>query len=543
MKKVINFLENTKIPIDIWFFFLFLFSFSLSIRKIILYFPIQGTFNEYSGIYVYMSDILLVLTIILWLFTILYNNKYHPSTVSLWITYEKHKLSTMSRLFLNDYFISLPFLLVIWSFLSILWASNQNVALFRSLKLLEFYLLYLYIILRLIPQMFHVKQIISSPCQKEDQGGVARVQRGTSFTEWNIPIVIIIVIGTIQSLIGIIQVFIQQSLGLSLLRESLISPSLPGVAKIMFHGEHYIRAYGLFPHPNILGGFLLFSIFLTNLFIRVLHTKQSMSSPYQGEGGRRPDEVRDVPHGTIFTNLLYFSLAVQFLALILSFSKSAILGLAIALLYIYVPHLPSGKKVEYLRNCFTPAPLVSNVPRGIFENFTGWNNSRIRIIILVILVIITLLFISKQDLGENLNQSIEERLTYLNVSRGTILASPILGVGIGQFVWNMERYSPIPLEAWQLQPVHNVFLLIWSELGIIGVGIFIYWLYRVFTTKSILCNDNNYLSNVIPLRYFKGILLGFIIIMLFDHYFWDIQQGSLMLWMTMGFIAGLSNQK
>jgi hypothetical protein len=50
------------------------------------------------------------------------------------------------------------------------------------------------------------------------------------------------------------------------------------------------------------------------------------------------------------------------------------------------------------------------------------------------------------------------------------------------------------------------------------------------------------LSILILLSYFRGIMLGIIFIMIFDHYFWDIQQGSLMLWMTMGFIAGLNKK-
>jgi len=137
----------------------------------------------------------------------------------------------------------------------------------------------------------------------------------------------------------------------------------------------------------------------------------------------------------------------------------------------------------------------------------------------------------------------------------------------------MAKYVP-KLETWQFQPVHNVFLLIWSELGIVGLGLFIYWLYSMFHVKqltpspyqgegarradevrvnlnktgnrevatsdeSILQNKSNYLSNNRLLRYFKAILLGFIFIMLFDHYFWDIQQGSIMLWMILGFIAGI----
>ena len=42
--------------------------------------------------------------------------------------------------------------------------------------------------------------------------------------------------------------------------------------------------------------------------------------------------------------------------------------------------------------------------------------------------------------------------------------------------------------------------------------------------------------------YFKAILVSFIFIMLFDHYFWDIQQGQILLWLLFGIIVG-NNRK
>jgi len=57
--------------------------------------------------------------------------------------------------------------------------------------------------------------------------------------------------------------------------------------------------------------------------------------------------------------------------------------------------------------------------------------------------------------------------------------------------------------------------------------------------NSILCNDVSYLSIRTTLHYFQGILLGFVFIMLFDHYFWDIWPGQVMLWLVMGIIAGI----
>ena len=518
--------KNIKIQPDIWLFFLFLFTFTLSIRKVILYFPIQRTFNEYSGICIYISDILLVLTIILWLFSILCNNNIKLSIHKLWISCHKHKLSTLSSPLSWGYQLLALLLLILWSFLSIAWSNNQPIAIFRSIKLFEFYILYLYIIFRIVPR----GTILWKKC-----------------STWNIFMLTIIITSFIQATIGIIQVIIQRSIGLFWLKESLISPSIAGVAKIIIIGQKYIRAYGLFPHPNILGGFLLFSIIVTLLYLKLFHVEHSnapLSFIRRGAGGEVEGFI--VPRGTI---VLYLILFIQLLALFLSFSKSAILGLVITLAYIYAPRLSHGMfHVEHsLRSGTFWKKLCST-----------WNNSRTRIAILSLLIVTLALFMTSPDLKANINQSLQERLTFLNVSRGTISANPLIGVGMGQFVITMQKYSQINLLGWQFQPVHNIFLLIWSELGIIGLILFIYYLYKMFRTcpvecstwnirnlygeehnNTILNNNLDDLSIITSLRYFKGILLGFLFIMFFDHYFWDIQQGSLMLWMVLGLIAGL----
>jgi hypothetical protein len=75
------------------------------------------------------------------------------------------------------------------------------------------------------------------------------------------------------------------------------------------------------------------------------------------------------------------------------------------------------------------------------------------------------------------------------------------------------------LQSWDYQPVHNIYLLILAELGIIG---FILWLIPVlFLTKksSFICS------------------LLFIVILaisLFDHYFWTLYFGILLFWLTLG---------
>src|SRR4030042_357815 len=147
---------------------------------------------------------------------------------------QKYVISKFKNRSMSFWCGGLPLLLVFWSFISILWSENQNIALFKAIKLLELFLLYVYIIYRIVSRGTIIKNTFK----------------------------IIITFGLIQAIIGIWQFIIQHSIGIFWLFESHISPNIDGVAKIVLDGDKFIRAYGLFPHPNILGGFLLISIIL-----------------------------------------------------------------------------------------------------------------------------------------------------------------------------------------------------------------------------------------------------------------------------------------
>ena len=617
--------NNFKSQPDIWFFYGFLATFTLSIRKVIIFYPMAGSFNEYTGIYLYLSDIFLLATLVSFLIIILcnkYNILSSSNTVPRLPSEMFHacpvKCSTLAQsnvprgtyltgrniLYGVEYILGrktiyIGLAIIIWSFISLIWAQMYPLALFRSIKLLELFCLFLYIGFRIVPRGTILKRIFQ----------------------------IIIIIGLIQAIIAILQFILQHSIGLFWLKESLISPNIAGVAKIVVSGERIIRAYGLFPHPNVLGGFLLLSIIITfwyrHLF-RVKHaTTLSLDLKYDNvpRGTISDDEtsvkpktnksITDVPHlfsrmfhveqflwsGT--SRLLSFALIIQILAQMLTFSKSAIIGTFIVLLAFYY-------------NIRRSALAQSNVPRGTY--LTGWNNWILRgkygtcfkntkIIVLIILIVTMSLIILKPNLNSIFFQSLNERLIYLNVSpariamqriaggRGTVddMRTFIFGVGQGQFVPSMDKYANSTLENWQYQPVHNIFLLIWSELGIVGLGLFIWLLWKLFHVKQ-FTNKNVpsqqytkcstlFPSNVPPQKeancstrnnwllrgrrgtyltgwnnsntrsahgtitvqtIFKSILIGCIFIMLFDHYFWDIQQGQIMLWMTLGFLAGES---
>jgi hypothetical protein len=510
--------NNFKTQPEIWFFYGFLLTSMLSIRKVVTNHLIAGSFNEYSGTYIYLSDLFLFAMWVSWLISILYNKNIILSII---------RLKNVSR---RTFLILLaPLLLVTWSFISIKWANAPQIALYRSFKLFEFYLFFLFL-------------VINRKC----------------FT-WNIiknVFKIVIFIGVINSLIGILQFILRHSLGLFWLKESLISPEIPGVAKIILSSEKYIRAYGLFPHPNILGGFLLISIILTFTYKKIFTGNNNVS---------RTAYKTKMFHGEHFSflgNGVFLSIAlwIQIAGEILTFSKSAILSLILAIVYIF-------------RN--------SLVPRGTFKKVIGRQTKFGRIhqirnmegkpLILkkaffLIIIMFLLIYLVQLDFGAILINSFKERLFYLDIAKNIIFSNFFSGIGAGQFVLGMQSYSSQVILNWQFQPVHNVFLLILAELGLVGVSIFLWFVWKVFHMKQsekktkTECSTWNETrceaysqrssenvppgtielqSNLTPI--FKAILIGFFMISLFDHYLWDIQQGQIMLWLALGLLVGAAD--
>ena len=75
------------------------------------------------------------------------------------------------------------------------------------------------------------------------------------------------------------------------------------------------------------------------------------------------------------------------------------------------------------------------------------------------------------------NRALSDRIFYNNVSRETISDNFITGSGSGTFIFQIDGYLEKnnisqDLEHWEYQPVHNIYLLICSEIGIVGFAIF-----------------------------------------------------------------------
>jgi O-antigen ligase len=102
-------------------------------------------------------------------------------------------------------------------------------------------------------------------------------------------------------------------------------------------------------------------------------------------------------------------------------------------------------------------------------------------------------------------KSLNDRKFAIQESREIIKKNPVFGTGIGTYTYDRHIASP-KFSAIQLQPVHVVFLLILSELGVIGLILAIMaillWFRQLFAGKKIIG-----------------------IISFFDHYLWTLSSG------------------
>jgi len=68
-------------------------------------------------------------------------------------------------------------------------------------------------------------------------------------------------------------------------------------------------------------------------------------------------------------------------------------------------------------------------------------------------------------------QSVTLRVLYNETAYSVIQEYPLIGIGLGNFVWEIREMLPL-LSNWIHQPVHNVYLLISSEVGLFRINCF-----------------------------------------------------------------------
>jgi O-antigen ligase len=295
-------------------------------------------------------------------------------------------------------------------------------------------------------------------------------------------IVLCLLLGlSFQAIIAVYQYVLQGSVGLSFLGEAQVNTATLGVAKVDLGSDKILRAFGTMPEANVLGGLLFMGIIYATALIKKYRWFI----------------------GGVLTLLI--------MGLLFTFSRSAFFALVAAfLLYISVQN--SKVIIKYFLLAMS--------------------------VLLFLVVVFNLESVLVQRFVFDDAASIQERTLYLKISRDMLFAQP-LGVGLGGFTVRMQDYTPEKLVPWLFQPVHNIFLLMANELGVIGGSLFLaLFIYSFWQLLHLLRKQKNP-DNRFAVALLLAMLTGIGVIGLFDHYFLTIYQGQVMLFIYFGFVSSL----
>lgn len=293
-----------------------------------------------------------------------------------------------------------------------------------------------------------------------------------------------------SAIIAMLQFFLQHSVGgpLWFIGERSFTLTTPGIARASFcqlptstDCREWLRAYATFPHPNVLAGFLVASIPI--VIDQMVHP-----TLYLRRDGKKIDSVR---------NFFYISIVViGVIALLLTFSRSS---WAIGVLGITsIWYRRTAAKGDH------PRLLHIAVYTVIILGISGyWISRAIPVADETILV--------RQELN--------------GAALSLWQKSPLLGVGLGNFIVTLPDIVT-SRTIYFFQPVHNIYLLILSETGIVGGMIFFFLTYKAFR-QIIFHKDRAGIPYQVALL--SVLLLGFV-----DHYPFTLQQGQLLLAILIG---------
>jgi len=140
-------------------------------------------------------------------------------------------------------------------------------------------------------------------------------------------------------------------------------------------------------------------------------------------------------------------------------------------------------------------------------------------------------------------ESFSQRMELNKISLHLIKLSPITGIGLNNFIVSLPKFQQGQI-LW-LQPVHNIYLLVAVETGLVGLVIFGWFL--ILSYKRLLSCYTRYLvifnkkRDIEISRYQNSLLIALTAILalgLFDHYWLTLQQTQLLLAIVLGLAWG-----
>lgn len=293
----------------------------------------------------------------------------------------------------------------------------------------------------------------------------------------------------VTSLFGIWQFIHQEVVSSTLLGIATQTPDTLGVSVIEFTKGRFLRSYGTLSHPNVLGGWLVVGI------VSFWYVYQERTSLIWR------------------TALLFMTIIITF-ALLLTFSRSAFFALLfVIMLWIII--------IFFMRS-IRKSIIVVTILTVLLGSF-------------LLSDILFGRFIEPSRLDQ---QSVSERLHEYSEWQSLISGYWIGGIGIQNYSRALAVKDHFSKPAWAYQPIHNAYVLLLVETGIIGFIIF--FLLFFLLIRRLFASLHQH-----PVVTFYGMTLLIIplFISFFDHYWFSSHFGTVALWLLLAINIGIIYQK
>jgi len=419
---------------------------------------------QYGKFLLYATDIVLGLMLILWAVEKVQNSKLKVQSDVV-----ENRINNRQKVFLY----ATVFGLLIIALISIFFALDESLALYQFIKLLEFVLLFFYVIKNKI-----------------------------SF----IKIAWVFAFGVlIQSILGIGQFLSQYSFASKWLGMAEHNPGILGQAVVITSLARYLRAYGTTVHPNVLGGYLAVGLVL----ILGLIIKCQMSNVKC----QMLDSVSNLVSGFKKWSpvLLFLIYSSGLVALIFTFSRSAWLGFGLGFVMLMILFWRDHKNI--IRQIFVISIVIVTLSLFIFHEPV---------------------FNRLETTSPQIERSTTERISGYNSATELFKKKSFTGVGIGNFTLADYKLVSSTKNIWEYQPIHNVYLLVFVESGIVGGIIWLIFLGQILVIRLRRIRkeeSTDFWKFIILTSYFVILFLMF-----FDHYLWTLQSGRLLFWVILGLV-------
>ena len=291
----------------------------------------------------------------------------------------------------------------------------------------------------------------------------------------------------IQSLIGSYQFLLQDSFATKYLGLARHYAGTPGDAVIETINGRWLRAYGGLDHPNILGGFLVIVLLL---FIDLLLRSED-----------RRIKMIDYVWGLLLMTGIFFA-----------FSRAAWLAFLVPFFcwFLWWSRPPFSEALKKIMPSLAAAAIWLLILASLLSGFIS----------------------TRMDGSSRLEaKSNDERIGYLHDAKIVISENWLSGVGIGNYSSSLAKLDT-GRPSYSYQPVHNIWLLIWAETGILGLlaalGFISYWLWEFYKQRSTIA---------LTLMFSLGILS------LLDHWLWSSNFGLLFVFAIIGLASTAASDR